>query len=201
MKVDKLTVGKIFDTTERLEAPLFQRPYVWEQEPNWTPLWESIRVIAEKRLQGQVGRPHFLGAIVLDQLPTPMGRVHVRQIIDGQQRLTTMQVFLSAARNLAVELGQNKHAQAFRRLIDNDVPLSDNPDDKFKVWPTNADRDEFRSVIRASDSSAVRKLADDRDYLIAKAYDVLLRRAFKLATGGKRFPDPGEGGRTVLCAA
>jgi len=170
MKVDKLTVGKIFDTTERLEAPLFQRPYVWEQEPNWAPLWESIRVIAEKRLQGQLGRPHFLGAIVLDQLPTPMGRVHVRQIIDGQQRLTTMQVFLSAARNLAAELGQNKHAQAFRRLIDNDVPLSDDPDDKFKVWPTNADRDEFRSVIAAADSLAVRKLADDGDCLIAKAY-------------------------------
>ena len=170
MKVDKLTVGKIFDTTERLEAPLFQRPYVWEQEPNWAPLWESIRVIAEKRLHGDFGRPHFLGAIVLDQLPTPMGRVHVRQIIDGQQRLTTMQIFLAAARDLAVELGQNKHAQAFRRFIDNDVPLSDNPDDKFKVWPTNADRDEFRTVINAADSSAVRKLAGDRDYLIARAY-------------------------------
>lgn len=170
MKVDKLTVGKIFDTTERLEAPLFQRPYVWEQESNWTPLWESIRVIAEKRLEGQFGRPHFLGAIVLDQLLTPMGRVHVRQIIDGQQRLTTMQVFLAVARDLATESGQNKHAQAFSRLIDNDVPLSNDPDDKFKVWPTNADRDEFRTVISAADSSAVRKMADDGDCLIARAY-------------------------------
>ena len=174
MKVDKLTVGKIFDTTERLEAPLFQRPYVWEQESNWTPLWEAIRVIAEKRLHGQFGRPHFLGAIVLDQLPTPIGRVHVRQIIDGQQRLTTMQVFLTVARDLCTELGQNKHAQAFKRLIDNDVPLSDDPDDKFKVWPTNADRDEFRSVITCADSAAIRKLASNGDCLIASAYEYFL---------------------------
>jgi uncharacterized protein with ParB-like and HNH nuclease domain len=171
MKVDKLTVGKIFDTTERLEAPLFQRPYVWEQNPNWTPLWESIRVIAEKRLNGQFGRPHFLGAVVLDQLSTPLGRVHVRQIIDGQQRLTTMQVFLAAARDLAIELGQEKYAQAFKRLIDNDVPLSDDPDDKFKVWPTNADRDEFRTVITSSDTVAIRKLASGGDCLIAQAYE------------------------------
>lgn len=171
MKVDKLTVGKIFDTTERLEAPLFQRPYVWEQEENWVPLWDAIRVIAEKRLNGNFGRPHFLGAIVLDQLSTPLGRVHVRQIIDGQQRLTTMQMFLSAARDLCTELGQEKYAQAFKKLIDNDVPLSDDPDDKFKVWPTNADRDEFRTVVTYLDSTRVRKLAEsDGDCLIAQAY-------------------------------
>jgi hypothetical protein len=30
MKVDKLTACRTFDSTERLEAPLCQRPYVWE---------------------------------------------------------------------------------------------------------------------------------------------------------------------------
>ena len=32
MKVDKLTLERIFERDERLEAPLFQRPYVWKQE-------------------------------------------------------------------------------------------------------------------------------------------------------------------------
>src|SRR5258708_2303791 len=87
VKVDKLTIERIFDHTERLEAPLFQRPYVWTEDENWVPLWESIRSVAERRLAKQPRRPHFLGAIVLDQLTPPMGKLHARQIIDGQQRL------------------------------------------------------------------------------------------------------------------
>jgi uncharacterized protein with ParB-like and HNH nuclease domain len=32
MKVDKLNLERVFERTERLEAPLFQRPYVWQQK-------------------------------------------------------------------------------------------------------------------------------------------------------------------------
>src|SRR5450756_1549037 len=41
MKVDKLALGRVFDRTERLEAPLFQRPYVWNEDDNWVPLWDA----------------------------------------------------------------------------------------------------------------------------------------------------------------
>src|SRR5438128_9845030 len=144
MKVDKLTVGRIFDTTERLEAPLFQRPYVWEEEANWVPLWEAIRSVAEKQAAGEDLRAHFLGAIVLDQLDTSTGKVHARQIIDGQQRLTTLQLALAAARDLCAEMKVLNYAQAFRKLSENDVPFSDDPDDVFKVCPTNADRSYYK---------------------------------------------------------
>jgi len=42
MDVNKLMLRSIFDTTERLDAPLFQRPYVWNKNRNWVPLWEAI---------------------------------------------------------------------------------------------------------------------------------------------------------------
>ena len=29
------------------------------------------------------------------------------------------------------------------------MPLSDNPDDTFKIWPTNADREEYRAARKA----------------------------------------------------
>jgi len=116
MKVNKLTVGAIFDQTQRLEAPLFQRPYVWKENENWVPLWESLRSVLEKRVGGQEPRPHFLGAIVLDQLGTPTGKVHVRQIIDGQQRLTTLQIALAAIRDFCRASKQEKYADAFKRF-------------------------------------------------------------------------------------
>jgi uncharacterized protein with ParB-like and HNH nuclease domain len=173
MKVDKLTVVRVFDRTERLEAPLFQRPYVWNEERNWVPLWESIKEVADHKIDGRVVRPHFLGAVVMDQLHTIMAKVPARQIIDGQQRLTTLQLSLAAARDLADELQQHKYALAFRKLTDNDVPLSDDPDEVFKVWPTNADRVIFTQIMRAGSPGRVQTLLkelDEGDDLIPKAY-------------------------------
>lgn len=173
MDVNKLMLSRIFDSTERLDAPLFQRPYVWNQDRNWDPLWEAIETLAQKRIADNPVRPHFLGTIVLDQLRTPPGRVHARQIIDGQQRLTTLQLALAAARDIAHLYGQTNHEQAFRKLTDNSVPLSTCPEDIFKVWPTNADREDFRAVMMAGSSEAVRKLphCDPEDeWLIPDAY-------------------------------
>jgi len=170
MDARKITVYALFDVTERKEAPLFQRPYVWSGERNLEPLWESIRSIAQKLLMHADARPHFLGAIVLDQLRMPTGLVPARQIIDGQQRLTTLQLALAAARDICGEKNQNQYRDAFKQLIDNHIPLSKNPDDMFKVWPTNADRDEFRDVMTTQSVEGVRGLSIDGGSLIREAY-------------------------------
>jgi uncharacterized protein with ParB-like and HNH nuclease domain len=170
VKAAKLTITGLFDPNERREAPLFQRPYVWKEEANWEPLWESIKALAEKRLVNTPPRPHFLGTVVLDQLRTPSGRLPARQLIDGQQRLTTLQIALAAARDLALELGQRKYSESFRVLTNNHVPLSEDPDELFKIWPTNADRDEFRSVMNAGSRAAVESLKVDGDALLRDAY-------------------------------
>src|SRR5512139_691866 len=84
----------------RLEVPLFQRQYVWGQERHWEPLWEDLQRKFSEYLDGRKDAPvHFLGAMVLDQKQTPTGHVERRQIIDGQQRLTTLQVVLAAFRD------------------------------------------------------------------------------------------------------
>lgn len=173
MKVDKLTLERIFERTERLEAPLFQRPYVWKRERNWQPLWEAMRKVADARLAGQQPRPCFLGAIVLDQLRTSMGKLHARQIIDGQQRLTTLQLAIAAARDLCTERNEPAYAEAFKKLDFNHVPLSKDPDEVFKVWPTNADRPDFRDTMKAGSVEAVRQHphANEEDvWLIPNAY-------------------------------
>jgi Protein of unknown function DUF262/Protein of unknown function (DUF1524) len=173
MKVDKLTLERVFERTERLEAPLFQRPYVWGQGRNWEPLWASIQMVAERRLEKKPVHPHFLGTVVLDQLKTGLGKIHVRHIIDGQQRLTTLQLALAASRDLCSRLNEGRYAKAFEKLTFNEVPLSDNPDDAFKVWPTNADREDFRAVLKAGSPVAVRKMEHarpDDEWLIPNAY-------------------------------
>ena len=93
--------------SQRLVVPLFQRPYVWNEENQWEPLWDDVVRVAERVLNRPTDKhhPHFLGAVVLQQVQKPTGLMQERTIIDGQQRLTTLQLLLDAlhAELLAVD--------------------------------------------------------------------------------------------------
>jgi uncharacterized protein with ParB-like and HNH nuclease domain len=104
MKANAVPLLGIFERKLRLEVPLFQRQYVWSREQQWEPLWEDIMRKFSEYLGGRKDAPvHFLGAIVLDQKLTPTTHVEKRQVVDGQQRLTTLQIFLSAFRDFCRE--------------------------------------------------------------------------------------------------
>lgn len=89
---------------QRLVVPLFQRRYVWNQESQWEPLWDDVVRVAERLLQHPHSRPqpHFLGAVVLQQIQNPVGLMQTRTIIDGQQRLTTLQLLRRPPRRTLV---------------------------------------------------------------------------------------------------
>jgi uncharacterized protein with ParB-like and HNH nuclease domain len=111
MKTDTIELKSLFHQHIRLMVPLFQRPYVWNQQDQWEPLWDDIRHIAEDLYHERNRRPHFLGAIVLEQVTTGTGEIQKRLVIDGQQRLTTSQIVLEAFHDLCKELGAEKHVK------------------------------------------------------------------------------------------
>jgi len=146
MQANTRQVANIFDTNIIFQVPLFQRPYVWTEERNWLPLWEDIESLLDKHLRrGGKVRPHFLGAIVLEQVPHTAGSIETRLVIDGQQRFTTLQIFLIAARNLAAE-HKHRFEARFGPLVSNAESRIEREEDRYKVWPTNSDRAPFRFV-------------------------------------------------------
>lgn len=157
MNANDKTLDAIFGMTRQLVVPLFQRPYVWNEEENWEPLWESVREVAERRLRQELPWPHFMGAIVLNLLPYDTGDVESRQVIDGQQRVTTLQLLLAAIRDFAQDSGATEFASVFQDLTRNKVPGSKCEQDEFKVWPTNRDRDVFAKVMKAGSPDAVKR--------------------------------------------
>lgn len=166
----------VFDAQCRYMVPLFQRPYVWNQQDQWEPLWEDISNLAERYYRADAFRPHFMGAVVLEQLNTATGTLDLRQIIDGQQRLTTLQMVIEAACDVCESLGAiaSNHVRDLRRLTRND-PRDGNPDETFKVWPTNVDREQFRLVMSAHSPEEVRNHYDGQfigevGYAIANGY-------------------------------
>jgi len=168
MKTDTLRFRDLLQKDIRLMVPLFQRPYVWTQKDQWEPLWEDIRGIAEDLLNDRFRRPHFLGAIVLEQVPTGAGEIERRLVIDGQQRLTTAQIVLEAFHDLCAEIGADNPRKALAKMTRNDDPMSNHTEGTFKVWPTTVDQKAFRLVMEAGTEEDVRRKLDEAPELAEK---------------------------------
>lgn len=157
MKADAVPLLAIFEKKMRLEVPLFQRQYVWSKEQQWEPLWEDISRKFVEYIDGRKDAPvHFLGAMVLDQKQTPTTHVEKRQVIDGQQRLTTLQIFLSSFRDFCIANNCEDIANECNTFILNKGMMADTTIDKFKVWPTQLDRDQFSAVISAGSGAELK---------------------------------------------
>ncbi|MBI1351765.1 MAG: DUF262 domain-containing protein [Actinomycetales bacterium] len=148
------TPSAIFGSHVRYVVPLFQRPYVWNKEEQWQPLWDDISTLTDRLLEVTPGLyggppvpPHFLGAIVLDQQLTPSAYIGVRHVIDGQQRLTTLQIVLDAAQWVVEQHGHPMDSQALKVLVLNDASIAQHPDEVYKVWPTDRDQEAFRAAM------------------------------------------------------
>lgn len=141
----------VFMQPQRLIVPLFQRPYVWNLENQWEPLWRDVTRVAERLLTEPASKhqPHFLGAVVLQQLQNPVGSLQARTIIDGQQRLTTLQLLLDALHAELHAAGAAQPAMRLETLVRNPEAFCDQHEDQFKVWPTNRDRAAFNNVMAA----------------------------------------------------
>ncbi|MCX5991387.1 MAG: DUF262 domain-containing protein [Chloroflexi bacterium] len=159
MKTDKITVFDLFERQRRYLVPIFQRGYVWTQDQQWQPLWgdiaEQARLVqVHKGASRNTIRKHFLGAIVLSQVPTVIRQMPASEIIDGQQRLLTLQVFLAAFRDAVVESGDDYLKMQLGRLTGNPGPFY-NADEQFKVWPTNAYQEDVKNVMKAGSAEAL----------------------------------------------
>ena len=89
MDAGKRLIDDIYNGSRQLVIPFFQRAYVWEEE-----LW--LRFLDSMELVSKTGKEYFLGSVIMKQLSTSSsGAVgDIRTVIDGQQRLTTLALFL-----------------------------------------------------------------------------------------------------------
>ena len=162
MDTDILTPKALFQKDIRYIVPEFQRRYVWTQDEQWEPLWEDVRNTADDYLEQldnasgdrvvaeQNTARHFLGAVVVQQVNTATRDVDRREIIDGQQRLTTLQLLLDAVQYVCEEHGHGVKGVATRlsKLVTNDEDLVEEKNDIFKLWPTTNDQDAFKHAMQ-----------------------------------------------------
>ena len=156
MQAHTRSIFALFDGKRRYVIPLFQRQYVWTKDRQWHPLWEDIRAKADEVLDQRPDRPpHFLGAIVINQLWTSGDQVPAHEVIDGQQRLTTFQLVMAALRDVASELGEKAIADELGLYTRNSGMMDDEAEEKYKVWPTRSDVPQFTHVMDLGSRAAV----------------------------------------------
>ena len=121
----------------KVKIPFFQRTYVWDED-NWEDLIEEF--LDEEKTN------NFLGAIILKQLPPVSGKPKELEVIDGQQRLTTISILLRALYDSFPEdIKQNVRDTIFQILF-------------FKKDYTSPDYDEIRIEHSLVDSESYRKV-------------------------------------------
>ncbi|MBC7579974.1 MAG: DUF262 domain-containing protein [Tardiphaga sp.] len=129
-----------FNGTKQMVVPLFQRSYEWGPR-EWQAQWEDLLEQYERTEQETVAS-HFTGAIVTAPAKSvPIG-VSKFLVIDGQQRLTTIALFLCALRSFF-----EKTTPKYRKLTSLLVNEYDEGADYYKLLPTQLDRSAFKSII------------------------------------------------------
>lgn len=135
----------------QLVVPIFQRQYAWGQN-RLAAFWDDVVAKAEEAAQGKPKFNHYMGALILAPGGDgfTIGATPLVQVIDGQQRLTTFQIFLAALR----EVGNRLEAPEISNLVRSYLYLpkmdgDTSPGAKYRLVPTPEDRAIFHLIIDA----------------------------------------------------
>ena len=158
MQANPRSLDALFNSQLRYVVPMFQRLYVWQESPQWKTLWEDVVEKAELQLQQKKSNAHYLGALIIEGVrPTSPREVKRFLVIDGQQRLTTLQLLFCAFRDFARKNDWKSLDRTTSRFLENaDVDVMEHPEEeRFKLWPTTLNRAIFSDVISAGSKEAV----------------------------------------------
>ena len=149
MDAGKRTISDLFNGNRLLKIPFFQRSYVWGEE-QWS------RFLSDMEFISATDKDYFLGSVILKQQTTPANSSigDVRTIIDGQQRMTTMAIFLKV---LGLKSGKNSTVMRLFTLDDDSLALQHNL----------GDTEAFNRIMKLSDLQDM----DPKNSSILKAYN------------------------------
>ncbi|HEU5439300.1 MAG TPA: DUF262 domain-containing HNH endonuclease family protein [Ktedonobacterales bacterium] len=166
IKGEQRPVGHIFSPAFTFSIPPYQRPYAWEKEHAEALLDDLLGALGEDdRADVRAINPYFLGSIVLIA-----GERGHAEVVDGQQRLITLTILLSALRASV----QAEYAQDITPMLyDPEKKLLNQPA-RFRLRPRQQDVAFFeqhiqreggieglRSVTTAGLSDSQRNLRDN----------------------------------------
>ncbi|WP_339289961.1 DUF262 domain-containing HNH endonuclease family protein [Paenibacillus sp. FSL E2-0201] len=139
IEANEMSVMRLFSVgNEQFIVPVYQRRYLWGKD-QWMDLWNDIQNI-------EVGEDHFLGSIVVIN---PQHNIEINQfeVVDGQQRLTTLSLLIAALRDSLIQSGGVQEVsigEALHGYLHSSTMFNKNLP---KLIPGKLDRDDFATIV------------------------------------------------------
>lgn len=164
LKAAEKPILDIFCDKYLFSIPAYQRPYAWTTEQAGE-LLDDIRTACGVTGAIPDASPYFLGSIVLIKDP----QKPEADVVDGQQRLTTLTILLSVLRDLA----STEIANSIHSYLCQTGDLLKGTTDVFRLTLRERDADFFRRTIQERGATAnlpdARTVSDARARMVENA--------------------------------
>jgi hypothetical protein len=159
IKGEQRPIQKVFCDDFVLRIPHYQRPYAWKVENAQELLGDLLAFLGDGSTKVDDLAPYFLGSIVLvkdDAKPEA-------DVIDGQQRLTTITILLAALR----ETTDDEFGKDLTKYLYQPGSLVEGTPDQYRLRLRDRDAEFFREYVQAPDGptklkALTRELADSQ---------------------------------------
>ena len=133
----EIEILNLFKSEAIFEIPLFQRNYKWDKNTVQDLLADFNDIIDEQK------DVHFFGAMIFYQRAASSSEPRINEIIDGQQRLTTLFLFLCAATHSLRQNDPEKASNYFKNLLTSQQAAGQNS----KLVPSKDDRAQLNWIL------------------------------------------------------
>lgn len=151
IKVEHPTVQEVF-TASFYEIPAFQREYVWNEAQVTALLTDALDALFDERGSATTDE-YFIGSIVayLD----PAGSVF--QLIDGQQRITTLFIILCAIRDARASLNDSVSLNFLQGMLQDEYQKPDGTTgERLRLKPLYDDAGDVLERLAKGDIAVLR---------------------------------------------
>lgn len=137
ISADEDTVESVLKRNYKYRVPNYQRRYSWTED-QWKELWDDVY-----SLDGS--HQHFLGSMVVIERSGGLNDINVLEVVDGQQRLTTLSLMLVAIRERYRDEGRDEIVEAIDEdyLWEREIDMTRHQNLELSRF----DNDTYRSII------------------------------------------------------
>lgn len=165
-KPENKSIKQIFgDTDAFYQMPIYQRPYSWDKERVEQLWYDILEAYKNNNEDNSIDPNYFLGSVVV------VKKANNYEVVDGQQRLTTLTILFSTLRDLNLEISQ-------KNIISNSIKDLVESKERLKLTTHLNNQALFEeTVIKGIDFNATKKELVDNRFLQTAFYfkDLILK--------------------------
>lgn len=153
--VSESNLSGVLDQKVLFSVPDYQRLYSWGED-QWDEFWRDLTGLEEEE-------SHFLGSIVVIERDGGFGKLDEYELVDGQQRLTTISLLLKA---IQIHFKENDDPNNISDMIHSDYLHESDPDniEHVKLSLSQFEDGDYQNIIEEEISSV------NGDSQLLKAY-------------------------------